>query len=111
VEKIVEKWSRLAEVQSKLQVTPSGLTMSCANAGVVDEMAFGGGEGYLDIALREAEKSRAGLAEANARLRDLVLRSVNELQSAMSLVRSLPSPTPTGDEEVGFLIRCMRAYS
>jgi hypothetical protein len=96
---MVEKWTRLAEVQSKLNAAPSGLVTTCANAAAVEGAT--GMEGYLDIALKEAENTRRGLAEENTHLRELVLRAVNDLQATVSMVKSMASPSSplsTGQE-------------
>lgn len=93
---MVEKWSKLADVQAKLGATGSGMT--CANGNVFDGAdVVGKGQGFLEIALDQAEKTRSKAVEENQRLRRLVLNAVNELQSAVHYARGLASET---EEEV-----------
>lgn len=96
---MIEKWMKLADVQAKLGATSSGIR--CANIGVVDGLDLvGKGQGFLEIALEQAENARSKVAEENQRLRRLVLDAVNELQSAVHLARGLASES---QEEVGNL--------
>ncbi|KAF9466164.1 Afadin and alpha-actinin-binding-domain-containing protein [Collybia nuda] len=80
IERMAEKWTKVADAQAKLMSIPSG--MRCANVMVVDgsEM-YGKGQGYLEVALEEAEKSRKHLTEENFTLRKLVLTAFNEIQA------------------------------
>jgi hypothetical protein len=97
IERMVEKWTKLADVQAKLGAASSGIR--CANVGVIDgNDIVGKGQGFLEIALEQAEKARSLMAEENQRLRRLVLAAVNELQSAVHFARGLASET---EEEVG----------
>ncbi|KAF5373288.1 hypothetical protein D9615_007377 [Tricholomella constricta] len=77
VERMSEKWSKLAGAQAKLTAVPSG--MRCANTSVVTGMEIiGKSKNFLEIALEEAEKARSQLGEENIVLRRLVLTTVNE---------------------------------
>jgi hypothetical protein len=90
---MVDKWSKLADVQVKLGATASGMRMG-ANVGVVEgaaEGVFGKGQGYLEIALEQAEKTRGELWEENGKLRRLVVSAVNDVQAVLHLARSLVS--------------------
>lgn len=92
IERMVEKWSKLADMQVKLGTTaPSGLQL-CANGDVgVAEVVMGKGQGYLEIALEQAEKGRGELWEENAKLRRLVVNAVNDVQGVLHLARCLVS--------------------
>lgn len=79
---MAEKWSKIADAQTKLMSIPSGLR--CGNVAVVDgSEIFGKGQGFLEVALEEAEKSRKHLTEENVTLRKLVLTAVNEIQALL----------------------------
>ncbi|KAF8997917.1 Afadin and alpha-actinin-binding-domain-containing protein [Cyathus striatus] len=85
VERITEKWSKLAEAQSKLSVASAGLR--CANVAIVDgSELLGKTQGFLDIALDEAEKARGMLADENTYLRKLVLKAINNIQEVIAQV-------------------------
>ncbi|KAF8159368.1 Afadin and alpha-actinin-binding-domain-containing protein [Crassisporium funariophilum] len=100
IERMSEKWQKISEAQSKLSSTPSG--MRCANLAVVDGTeVLGKGQGFLEVALEQAEQARALLCDENLRLRKLVLCAVNEIQSVLHQARclvleeqSLEDPTP-----------------
>ncbi|KAF8075153.1 Afadin and alpha-actinin-binding-domain-containing protein [Lyophyllum atratum] len=92
VERMSEKWSKLADAQAKLMAVPSG--MRCANAAVVTgSELIGKTKNFLEIALEEAEKARSQLAEENFVLRKLVLTAVNEVQSILYQARPLATET------------------
>jgi hypothetical protein len=79
-----------------------------ANVGVVEggpEMVVGKGQGYLEIALEQAEKGRGELWEENGRLRRLVVSAVNDVQTVLHLARCLVSEN---QEEVTpwFILLC-----
>lgn len=85
IERTAEKWQKLSDAQLKL--TPSG--MRCANAAVVDgSEVLGKGQGFLEVALEQAEQAREQLGVENLHLRKLVLRTVNEMQLALHKARS-----------------------
>jgi hypothetical protein len=88
VDRVMEKWQKLADAQAKLSGVPSG--MRCANVAVVEGTeVLGKGQGFLEIALDQAEKARAQLGDENLFLRKLVLKAVNEIQSILHQARSL----------------------
>ena len=77
---MTEKWQKLADCQVKLSVAPSGIR--CANVAVVEGSDIGKKcQGYLEIALEEADQARASLENETFHLRKLLLTAVNELQS------------------------------
>jgi hypothetical protein len=85
-----EKWLKLADMQSKLAATPSG--MQCANVGIVDgSEIIGKGQGFLEIALEEAENARCQLGRENLNLKKLVLTAVNAIQSVLHQARRIVS--------------------
>jgi hypothetical protein len=91
IERMVDKWSKLADAQVKLGATASGMRLG-VNVGIVEggpEMVLGKGQGYLEIALGQAEKERGELHEENARLRRLVVSAVNDVQAVLHLAKSL----------------------
>ncbi|KAF8892175.1 Afadin and alpha-actinin-binding-domain-containing protein [Infundibulicybe gibba] len=97
IERMSEKWSRLADCQAKLTTTPSG--MYCANIAIVDGAEFiGKGQGYLEVALQEAERSRRELNEENIKLKKLALSTINDIQSIIYEVQcsnSMANEEPT----------------
>ncbi|KAG2042756.1 Afadin and alpha-actinin-binding-domain-containing protein [Suillus americanus] len=97
VERVIEKWSKLSDMQTKLSTSSSGLTFRCGNADVVSgSETLGKGKGYLEIALEQAESARASLADETLVLQRLVVNVANRLQSVLHELRCLVSPC---DEE------------
>ncbi|KAG6879947.1 hypothetical protein C0992_009305 [Termitomyces sp. T32_za158] len=95
IERMAEKWSKIADAQAKLMTIPSGL--QCANVSVLaGSEKIGNHSSFLEIALEEAEKARSQLAAENHSLRRLILAAVNEMQSALHHVRP---PTAENAEE------------
>ncbi|KAK7025119.1 Afadin and alpha-actinin-binding-domain-containing protein, partial [Favolaschia claudopus] len=87
VEKIVERWGKLADMQGKLSTASSGLT--CTNLKVVTGTeVIGRGPGLVEVALEQAEAARQRLSQENSRLRELLLCAVNEAQSMLFLART-----------------------
>lgn len=96
IERMAEKWSKIADAQSKVVSIPSG--MRCGNVAVVDGSEFfGKGQGFLEVALEEAEKSQKHLTEENDTLRKLVLTAVNEIQTLLHQAGRQPTE---GDDTV-----------
>ncbi|KAH9930287.1 Afadin and alpha-actinin-binding-domain-containing protein [Fomitopsis serialis] len=80
-ERMAERWSKIADTQVKLGSTAAGLR--CANADVVDAADVqlrGKGQGFLEVALEQAETARKELFDQNRRLRGLILSTANEMQ-------------------------------
>ena len=97
MERIVEKWSKLADAQAKLAATGSGM-IRCANVAVVEgSELLGNSKSHLDVAMEEAEQARIALADENTTLRHLVLTTVNQLQAISHDVKLLQTAS---DEEV-----------
>ncbi|KAI0628058.1 Afadin and alpha-actinin-binding-domain-containing protein [Trametes polyzona] len=88
-ERMVERWSKLSDSQLKVGSLPAGLT--CANLQVVeasDVQLRGKTQGFLDVALEQAETARKELYEQNRKLRGILLFAANELQSVLHSVRT-----------------------
>ncbi|KAF8972768.1 Afadin and alpha-actinin-binding-domain-containing protein [Flammula alnicola] len=99
IERTLEKWQKLADAQSKVSAASSGLR--CANVAVVEGTEIlGKGQGFLEIALEQAEQARSHLGDENLLLRKLVLRAVNEMQSILHKARCLLPGNLTADEPV-----------
>ncbi|OJA18318.1 hypothetical protein AZE42_02805 [Rhizopogon vesiculosus] len=97
IERIIEKWSKLSEIQTKLSTSSSGLTFRCGNADVGSRSeTLGKGKGYLEIALEQAESARASLTDETMALQRLAVSVANRLQSVLHELRNLISPC---DEE------------
>lgn len=80
-ERMAERWSKLSDAQVKLGAAPAGVR--CANALVVDAADVqlrGKGQGFLEVALEQAEEARKDLFDQNRRLRGLILSTANEMQ-------------------------------
>lgn len=86
---MVDKWSKLADAQIKLGATASGL--KCANVCVDGDAVLGKGQGYLEIALEQAEKARGELGEENVKLKKFFVNAVNDVQAVLHMARSLVS--------------------
>ncbi|KAF9233476.1 Afadin and alpha-actinin-binding-domain-containing protein [Melanogaster broomeanus] len=92
IERMVEKWSKLADCQTKLSMTSAGITIQGANAEVASGSEIvGRGKGLLEVALEHAESSRAELLDETTRLRRLILMSANRLQTMVHEIRMLAS--------------------
>ena len=102
---MVDKWSKLADAQVKLGTTtiPASGMRLCANGDVpgVAEGVLGKGQGYLEIALEQAEKAREELVGENGSLRRLIVSAVNDVQSVLHLARCLVSEN---QEEVCIIV-------
>ncbi|KAJ7504192.1 Afadin and alpha-actinin-binding-domain-containing protein [Mycena galericulata] len=86
VERMTERWSKLADLQTKLSTASSG--MRCANLKVVDgSEVLGKGPGLAELALEQAEQARQQLSAQNDCLRGLLLGAVNEAQSMLYQAR------------------------
>lgn len=95
IERMVEKWQKISDSQAKSSMAPSG--MRCLNVAVVEGTeVLGKGQGYLEIALEQAEQARSNLSDDNLLLRKLIVRSVNELQSILHHAKCVL----TGNEKV-----------
>ncbi|KZP17556.1 hypothetical protein FIBSPDRAFT_830338 [Athelia psychrophila] len=87
IDRMTEKWSKVCDTQLRLgSGSGSGMVLPVhANVKVVDgSEVLGKGAGYLEIALDQAERGRADLAEDNAVLRSLVVDAVNGVRGVLS---------------------------
>ncbi len=102
----MERWQKIADLQSKLGATQSGI--KCANATAVDGVqTVGNGQGFLDIALEQAEQARSHLSDENLFLRKLVLKAVNELHSLLHKARRiLPGDCTAEEASLSFCDLC-----
>ncbi|KIK79748.1 hypothetical protein PAXRUDRAFT_833943, partial [Paxillus rubicundulus Ve08.2h10] len=92
IERMIERWTKLADCQTKLSATSAGMTIRGANAEVVSgSEILGKGKGFLEVALEHAESSRAELLDETTRLRRLTLMTANRLQSMIHGIRTLAS--------------------
>ncbi|KAJ7117721.1 Afadin and alpha-actinin-binding-domain-containing protein [Mycena epipterygia] len=99
VERMAERWAKLADMQAKLSNAPSGL--QCVNLAVVDGTeVLGKAPGLAELALEQAEQARQSLSEDNIKLRGLLLSTVNEAQSMLYLARK----SEREDEPVPFTL-------
>ena len=86
---MVERWSKVSDGQLKIGSLAAGLT--CVNLDVVeasDVQIRGKGQGFLDVALEQAESARKDLFDQNRKLRDLLLSTANELQRLLHAART-----------------------
>ena len=88
-ERMLEKWQKLADSQAKLSAVPSGIR--CANVTVVEGSEIFGSkyQGYLEIALEEAEQARTSLGNETLHLRKLLLSTVNQFQTIVYQAQTL----------------------
>ena len=88
-DRIIEKWQKLADSQVKLSVLPSG--MRCPNVAVVEGSEILGRkcQGFLEVALEEAEQARASLGAETVHLRKMILSAVNEVQYILHQAQTL----------------------
>ncbi|KAA1470163.1 hypothetical protein DENSPDRAFT_928667 [Dentipellis sp. KUC8613] len=86
IERMTEKWSKLSDSQLKLGSVPSGMTIQCANADVLEgrpDAIFMGGRGLVDTALEEAEEACKQLREENKELKALIVDVANAVQKIL----------------------------
>lgn len=83
--------------------------MRCANdVEGVEGQVIGQGQGYVELALEQAESVRKELSEENGVLRRCVVGVVNDVQGVVHLAKSLVDGDPTL-EEVSFTM-CMPLF-
>ena len=101
VERVLDKWQKIADSQTKLGTIQSG--MRCANSAVVDGAQFvGKGLGFLDVALEQSEQARNHLSDENIMLRKLILKTINGIQTMQHKARSM-LPGDSGLEDVSLM--------
>ncbi|KAI0071156.1 hypothetical protein K474DRAFT_1652846 [Panus rudis PR-1116 ss-1] len=100
-ERVLDRWSKLADNQTKLGAIPSGIKFT--NSQVVeasDVQLRGKGQGFLEVALEQAEQSRSQLADEVRYMRGLVISTANELQTILHIAGNISTseikdePTP-----------------
>lgn len=80
----------MADNQLKVGSEPSKIKF--ANSQVVeasDVQLRGKGQGFLEVALEQAEQSRSHLADEVRSLRGIVMSTANELQRILQIARSI----------------------
>jgi len=106
-----EKWQKIADVQTKLGATASGLKFkaSSSNAMVVEGGAasqmYGKGKGLLETALDDAEKAREQLGKDNLGLKAIILQVANELHRVLDGLKQVKSEDCEDREQVRILSR------
>ena len=96
VEKILSRFSS--------QLPPLASSIRCANdVEGVDGQVIGQAQGYIELALEQAESVRNELNEENAVLKRCIVGVVNEIQGIVHLAKSLVDGDATL-EEVSFII-------
>ncbi|KAF5351296.1 hypothetical protein D9758_008007 [Tetrapyrgos nigripes] len=104
VERMTEKWQKIADAQTKLGSTASGMklkTSSC-NAAVVEGSAvgiYGKGKGFLETALDDAEKAREQLGKDNLGLKAITLQVANEIKRVLTEMKHDTTDDKTDSEE------------
>lgn len=117
MERVLERWQKLVDVQAKVALTPTG--MLCSNALVaegnmgasVKEKGKGKAkvgddkDGLLEKALAQSEESRRHLADDNMCLRMMFVKAVNEIYAVAHEVRGMTSQHSPADQAVRIPIR------
>ncbi|KAL1678883.1 Afadin and alpha-actinin-binding-domain-containing protein [Schizophyllum commune] len=87
IDRMADKWAKLAEAQSKLGSTaPSG--MRCLNGGLADAgMAASSSQTFLEASLEESERARMEIIEENKHVKGLVVTAVNGMQEIVHEAR------------------------
>jgi hypothetical protein len=97
VERVLDRWNKVADTQVKLSNAQSGLR--CANFAVGnDEQARG--KGLMEVALEQVEEARGELVKENEGFRTVLLGTANALQGMVYNVKGLAAEAHL--EEVGF---------
>ncbi|KAI5123471.1 hypothetical protein M0805_008841 [Coniferiporia weirii] len=82
-EKMIERWQKISDAQTKLGATAAGLRFKFTHANPVvssrDSDIIGKTPGLLEDALDEANMARKELVEENTSLKNVVLSAANEL--------------------------------
>ncbi|KAL1759803.1 Afadin and alpha-actinin-binding-domain-containing protein [Schizophyllum commune] len=89
IDRMADKWAKLAEAQSKLGSTaPSG--MRCLNGGLADAgMAASSSQTFLEASLEESERARMEIIEENKHVKGFVVTAVNGMQEIVHEVREV----------------------
>ncbi|KAF6750793.1 hypothetical protein DFP72DRAFT_504904 [Ephemerocybe angulata] len=103
VERLSERWQKIADLQTKVQNNASGI--QCANVAAVEgRSGLDRGSSFLDVALEEAEKARAALLEDNNYLKALFLKAINAMQRINYQTNNLLNPTNAIAEPTPFTV-------
>ena len=100
-ERMRERWTKLSDSQLKAGWLPAGLT--CTNLAVVDAsdvQMHGKGQGFLDVALEQAEGTLQELLEQNRKLKGLLLNVANDLQGILHALRTAGDINAPSEERV-----------
>ena len=109
-ERVLDRWSKLADQQLKLGTVPSGLKF--ANAAVVeasDVQMRGKGKGYLEVAAEQAQEARDALFHENMRLRGLLLSTADQIQMLLHNAKCLATSDTV--DEVCHLVIAVLSYT
>jgi hypothetical protein len=106
IERMVERWTKLADMQSRLTTTSAGLR--CSNLAVSTGSTIDGkNKSLLETALNDAESSRSQLSDENLYLRKLALSAYNEAQDILHRVKILSMHQ---DSEVISISKCYQFF-
>ncbi|KAJ4470472.1 Afadin and alpha-actinin-binding-domain-containing protein [Lentinula aciculospora] len=111
VERTMDRWNKISDVQAKLGATASGLRfVGSVNAAIEPAtQILGKGKNYLEVALEEAEKAREQLGKDNLGLRKMLLKAINEVQTvAFGLSQTLQQPA--NEEEAPALMTLLELF-
>ncbi|KAH6915778.1 Afadin and alpha-actinin-binding-domain-containing protein [Coprinopsis sp. MPI-PUGE-AT-0042] len=87
LERMSEKWQKLADAQAKMTTSPSGI--ACVNVSAMEGRNSVNAGDLVEVALDEAERARAALVEDNKHLKTLVLKAVNSIQRILYQTKAL----------------------
>ncbi|KAG7094170.1 hypothetical protein E1B28_007780 [Marasmius oreades] len=110
MERMTEKWLKIADSQAKLGSAFSGIRFSStpANAAILGGGHFGKGKGYLETALEQAEKARDQLSLEKMGLQMTILRVANEVQRVVHEVkRYLPGNSKDVEDPPAFTLETL----
>ncbi|TEB33294.1 hypothetical protein FA13DRAFT_1731067 [Coprinellus micaceus] len=102
VERLTEKWQKIADLQAKLSTQPSGMT--CANVAPVEGRRLDLAPSLEAVALEEAEKAREALLEDNQYLKALFLKAVNSIQRILYQTKCLLLDSTSEPEPISFTV-------
>lgn len=101
-EKMIDRWQKISDVQTKLSSSTSGLKFKLTHANPVvstrDNEIIGKGPGLVEDALDDAEAARRELVEENTSLKNVVLSAANELSRIAHATRMRTATADEGEE-------------
>lgn len=102
-EKMLERWQKIADAQTKLGATASGLKFKLTLANPLTDTrgsdTDGQGKDVLEDALEEAQMARKELIEENTSLKSIVLSAANEIARMARTIRLKVDSAADGDEQ------------